>query len=186
MRIGTETGHLAVSGAAMALLFAIAILCGPGAALAIANQTVLCQGTITTSTDPSVPIGPTFSVGNVAVNSKATNKNCTTTVSTVTQVTQGTCNGQTPCVVTLTETNLVPVTTNPGCGAGVQTPGITVSNITASSNTDLIGCSVTSVADAFSSKSGAYTMTLTPTTAGSSTCEAAGTGGFTICTSYSQ
>lgn len=187
MRIGTETGRLAVSGAAMGLLFAIAILSGPGTAFAIANQTVLCQGTITTTTDPTtVPAGPTFSVGNVAVNLRSTNRNCATTVATVTQVTQGTCNGQTPCVVTLTETNSVPLTTTPGCGPGVQTPGIAVLNITASSNPDLIGCSVTAVADTFSSQSGAYTMTLTPDTAAASTCKAAGTGGFTICTSYSQ
>jgi len=183
MRIGTETGRLAVSGAAIALLFAIAVLYRPGTAFAIGNQTLLCRGTITNSTDASVPTGPIVSVGNVAVQGTPT-RNCATTVANVTQVTQGTCNGQTPCVVTLTETNLVPLTSNPGCGPGAQTLGITVSNITASSNSDLIGCSVTSVADTFNSSGGAYTMILTPTSG--SACKAAGTGGFTICTSYSQ
>jgi hypothetical protein len=184
MRIGTGIGRLAVSGAATALWFAIAIWSGPGTAFALTNQTVLCQGTITTSTDPSVPTGPVFSVGNVAITNP--NATCTTTVTTVTQVTQNTtgCNGQAPCVVTLTETNSVPLS-GKGC-PGAPTLGITVSNITASSNPDLIGCSQTSVADTFSSNGGAYTMILTPTTAGSSTCKAAGTGGFTICTSYSQ
>ncbi len=189
MRIGTETGRLAVSGAAMAVLLAAVILYGPGTAFAVANQTLLCQGTITNSTDPSVPIGPTFSVGKVAVQGTPT-KTCAITVATVTQVTQGqatqgACNDQTPCVVTLTETNSVPLSGN-GCGPSAPTPGITVSEITASSNPDLIGCSVTSVADTFSSSGGAYTMVLTPTTATASTCKAAGTGGFTICTSYSQ
>jgi hypothetical protein len=183
MRIGTETGRVAAAGAAMASLCAIAILSGPATAFAISNQTVFCQGTITASTDSSVPAGPTFSVGNVVVNLKTSTTNCANTVTTVTQVTQGTCNGQTPCVVTLTEANSVPLTSK-GCGPGVQTPGITVSKITASSNPDLVGCSQTSVADSFSSNGGAYTMILTPTSG--SSCKAAGTGGFTICTSNSR
>jgi hypothetical protein len=185
MRIGTETGRLAVSGAAMALLLAAVILSGPGTAFALANQTVLCQGTITNSTDTAaLPIGPIFSVGNVMIKGTPT-KTCATTITTVTQVTQNTegCNGQIPCVVTLTETNSVPLS-GTGCGPSAPTPGITVSNITASSNPDLVGCSQTSVADTFSSSGGAYTMILTPTSG--STCKAAGTGGFTICTSYSQ
>ncbi len=183
MRIGTETRRPAVSGAAIALLLAIAVLSGPGTAFAIGNQTVLCQGTITTSTDSSVPTGPTFSVGNVVLTSGA-NPNCATTVTTVTQVTQNTCNKQTPCVVTLTETNSIPLTTKVVCGPGVQTVGITTSNITASSNPDLVGCTVTAVANPFNSNGGAYTMTLTPSSG--STCKAAGTGGFTICTSNAQ
>jgi len=65
-----------------------------------------------------------------------------------------------PRVVTLTETNSVPLAGN-GC-PGALTPGITVSNITASSN----------------SKGGAYPMMLTPISG--STCKAAGTGGFTL------
>jgi hypothetical protein len=182
MRIGTATGRLAISGVAMAFLLALTIVSGPGTAFAIANQTVLCQGTITTSSDSSVPTGPTYSVGNVVVtNPSAT---CTTTVTTLTQVTQNTggCGGQAPCVVTLTETNSVPLS-GKGC-PGAPTLGITVSNITASSNPDLVGCSQTSVADTFNSNGGAYTMILTPSSG--SSCKAAGTGGFTVCTSYSQ
>ena len=79
-------------------------------------------------------------------------------------------------VVTLAETNSVPLAGS-GC-PGAPTPGITVSNITASSNPDLVGCSQTSVADTFNSKGGAYTMILTPISG--STCKAAGTGGFTL------
>jgi len=189
MRIGTETGRLAVSGAAMALLFAIAILYLAGTAFATANQTVLCQGTITNSSDPSVPIGPTFSVGNVAVNLNSTTKNCAVTVATVTQVTQGTCNGQTPCVVTLTETNCVPLDTT-GCvaanGCSVnKIPGITISVITASSDPDLVGCQETSIANTYSGTTGSFTMTITPVGPGATTCKATLTG-ITACTSNLQ
>ena len=97
MRIGTETGRPALSGAAMALILAIAILSGPRTAFALANQTVLCQGTITNSTDTAtVPTGSFFSVGNVVVNLKTSSTSCANTTTTVTQVTQGTCNGQPP------------------------------------------------------------------------------------------
>jgi len=44
----------------------------------------------------AVPIGPIFSVGNVAVDLKTTTMNCANTTTTVTQVSRGTCNGQLP------------------------------------------------------------------------------------------
>jgi hypothetical protein len=183
MRTKAHKGNFAVLVAATAFLSALAMLLGSRAALAagIGAQTVLCSGDITHSTDSSVPTGPFFSIGNVAVNSA--NAHCAHTKTTVTQVTQGKCNGQTPCVTTTVQTNDVPIDKT-GCSSTNNTPGITTSTITQSSNPKLVGCQVTSSASLFSGINGSFTLTLTPTCG--SGCGAAGTGGITGCTSNAQ
>lgn len=185
--------NFAALGVTAALMVAFALLALPREAFAIVNQTVLCQGEITSSTDTTTPAnapptGIDFSIGNVTVE-KQTNNDCAVTSTTVTQVTQntapGTCNGQTPCVVTLTETNSVPRDSKPGCGPTNKTPGITISVITASSDPDLVGCQETSIANTYSGTTGAFTMTITPVGPGATTCKATLTG-ITACTSNLQ
>jgi len=197
-RMGTKRymRNFAALGVTAALIVAFALLALPREAFAIVNQTVLCQGEITSSTDTTTPAnapptGIDFSIGNVTVVKQAAH--CATTSTTVTQVTQnttpGTCNGQTPCVVTLTETNCVPLDTT-GCvaanGCSVnKIPGTTISIITASSDPDLVGCQETSIANTYSGTTGSFTMTITPVGPGATTCKATLTG-ITACTSNLQ
>lgn len=188
MRTKASTGKRITFGAAVALIAAFTLVAGARTALAVPNQAVLCQGAITSAPDStSVPAGPTYSVGTVVVVSE--NADCAKTTTTITQVTQATCTvgttTMTPCITTMTETNAVPLDPKPGCGKGNNTPGITVSTITASSNNDLVTCQQTSAAETYSSLSAAYTMVISPIS-GPSACKAAGTGGVTGCASLSQ
>ena len=197
MRTKRYMRNFAALGVTAALIVAFALLALPREAFAIANQTVLCQGEVTSSgvltgaADAALPTGIDFSIGNVTVG-KATG-DCATTSTTVTQVTQGACGSPSvaPCVTTLTETNCVPVpgskvgcSATKGCSVN-KIPGITISVITASSDPDLVGCQATSIANTYSGTTGAFTMAITPEGPGATTCKAT-VNGITACTSNSQ
>ena len=192
MRTKRYMRNFAALGVTAALMVAFALLALPREAFAIVNQTVLCQGETTSSTDTTTPAnapptGINFSIGNVTVEKQGAH--CATTSTTVTQVTQCGSPSVAPCVTTLTETNCVPLDTT-GCvaanGCSVnKNPAITISVITASSDPDLVGCQETSIAHTYSGTTGAFTMVITPEGPGATTCKATANG-ITACTSNLQ
>ncbi len=180
MKTKVSMRNLAALGVSAALLMTLA---APRLAFAIANETVLCEGEITSSTDLNIPMGEVFSLGNVVINLKSTTPHCAVTTTTVTQVIQAT-TGSTPLVVsTMTEGNAVPLDTT-GCSKTNNTPGITVSSIVTSSNMELVNCTETSIANTVASEGGAYTMEITPVGPGPTTCPTI--TGISECVSNSQ
>ncbi len=103
--------ELGLLGAAIALVLAFTLCAGLRSAAA---STVVCEGTIASSSNPSVlPTGHFVSVATSNIIVKGSTKDCIVTQSSVTEVVDGSCGGSSPCVIKGTTTAAIPLLANP-------------------------------------------------------------------------